>query len=392
MLIFYSGHGTQGGKDGKDGAALTLLDGQLTREMLYDEVLRLCTRATSICSSTLATPRRCCARATARPDRDTHADETAQYLRSETMARFPHVGAVVASTAGAQAHEWDAYGAGIFTHELLSALRGAADVDGNGRIEYSEIAAFITAANRAIADPRARRRSSCARRRWIRARRSSIWPTCAASAFCAGRRRRWVPSRSRTRTAIASWTCAPPRSEGRTGSPRRRHALLADRARGIGHPSDAAGDPGPGDIALCPGRDPHARCHGYGAATRTVRDRVRPVLLPRLRRSFGRSARGGSARARRAGRYGHRCGGSAPPAPGRQGGGDRVGRAGLGAGILGAVAWQARSDFDGTTLEARAARDADRYRLAGTLAIAGLVAAAISGGLAGYLLARDSPQ
>jgi hypothetical protein len=64
----------------------------------------------------------------------------------------------------------------------------------------------------------------------------------------------------------------------------------------------------------------------------------------------------------------------------------------LGAGILGAVAWQARSDFDGTTLEARAARDADRYRLAGTLAIAGLVAAALSGGLAGYLLARDSPQ
>jgi hypothetical protein len=61
------------------------------------------------------------------------------------------------------------------------------------------------------------------------------------------------------------------------------------------------------------------------------------------------------------------------------------------AGVFGVVAWQARHDFDGTTLEGPAARDADRYRLAGAVSISALVAAALSAGLAGYLLA-DAPR
>jgi hypothetical protein len=44
----------------------------------------------------------------------------------------------------------------IFSHETLSGLRGAADVNGDRRIEYSELSAFLTAANRDIANPRAR--------------------------------------------------------------------------------------------------------------------------------------------------------------------------------------------------------------------------------------------
>ncbi len=62
------------------------------------------------------------------------------------------------------------------------------------------------------------------------------------------------------------------------------------------------------------------------------------------------------------------------------------------AGVLGAVAWQARRDFDGTTLEGPAVRDADRYRLTGTLAISALVAAALTGCLASYLSPRDAPR
>ena len=63
---------------------------------------------------------------------------------------------MVASTSTEQTHEWDAFRSGVFTHEVLSGLRGAADVDGNRRIEYSELAAFLAAANRNVVDPRAR--------------------------------------------------------------------------------------------------------------------------------------------------------------------------------------------------------------------------------------------
>jgi hypothetical protein len=44
----------------------------------------------------------------------------------------------------------------VFTHEVISGLRGAADVNGDGVIEYSELAAFLAAANHGVADSRAR--------------------------------------------------------------------------------------------------------------------------------------------------------------------------------------------------------------------------------------------
>jgi hypothetical protein len=154
VLIFYSGHGTRGA-DGQ--GALSLLDGELTRDMLYDEVLApLHARFVHLFIDA------CNAEAVVRP-RDLQAQVVdpppaglRDYLHGATLARFPNVGAVMASTGGAQSHEWDLYQSGIFTHEILSALRGAADVDGNRRIEYSELAAFLAAANRDVADVRAR--------------------------------------------------------------------------------------------------------------------------------------------------------------------------------------------------------------------------------------------
>jgi hypothetical protein len=156
VFIFYSGHGATT-PDG--GAALSLLDGALTRDGLYDEVLApLKARFVHLFIDA------CNAEAVVRP-RDLQAQvvdpspaDLGDYLRTETLARFPNVGAVMASTTGAQAHEWDVYQSGIFTHEVLSALRGGADVDGNHRVEYSELAAFLAAANRDVADPRARPR------------------------------------------------------------------------------------------------------------------------------------------------------------------------------------------------------------------------------------------
>jgi hypothetical protein len=43
----------------------------------------------------------------------------------------------------------------VFTHEIVSALLGAADVNADMRIEYSEVQAFVASANRKVTDPRA---------------------------------------------------------------------------------------------------------------------------------------------------------------------------------------------------------------------------------------------
>jgi uncharacterized caspase-like protein len=154
VLVFYSGHGRRR-EDGP--ASLTLLDGELTQKVLYEHILgALQARYVHLLVDA------CHAEAVVHP-RDAQAAvvdaapaDVASYLSEKTLARFPHVGAIVASTSSAQAHEWDVYQRGVFTHEVLSGLRGAADVDGNGQIEYSELAAFLAAANRSVRDPRAR--------------------------------------------------------------------------------------------------------------------------------------------------------------------------------------------------------------------------------------------
>ena len=78
------------------------------------------------------------------------------YLAAEDIARYPNTGFVLSSARDLETHEWAAYEAGVFSHELISALVGAADVDCDGRVGYPEARAFLTAANRDVKDPRAR--------------------------------------------------------------------------------------------------------------------------------------------------------------------------------------------------------------------------------------------
>jgi hypothetical protein len=153
VYLYYSGHGTD--SDGHE-PALALVDGDLTRAVLYTELLAALP-ATRIHLFVDA----CHAEAVVRP-RDAKAEvkpltneDRVRYSLSQTLARFANVGAIVGSTSGAQAHEWELYQGGVFTHELLSGLRGGADVNDDGRVEYSELAAFLSAANRDVRDPRA---------------------------------------------------------------------------------------------------------------------------------------------------------------------------------------------------------------------------------------------
>ena len=78
------------------------------------------------------------------------------YLAAEDIGRYPNTGFVLSSARDLETHEWAAYEAGVFSHELISALIGAADVDRDGRVGYPEVRAFLTAANRDVKDPRAR--------------------------------------------------------------------------------------------------------------------------------------------------------------------------------------------------------------------------------------------
>jgi hypothetical protein len=153
LVFFYSGHGVHG----ESGTALSLLDGGLTRQWLYERLLaRVPARLVHLVIDA------CHAAAVVRP-RDANASlealgesERQAYVDDMTLARFPQVGAVLASSAGTQSFEWDAYRAGVFAHQFLSGLRGGADVNDDGRVEYSEMAAFLSAANLRVSDPRAR--------------------------------------------------------------------------------------------------------------------------------------------------------------------------------------------------------------------------------------------
>jgi hypothetical protein len=72
------------------------------------------------------------------------------YFISGAAARFRNTGFLLASSAEAPTHEWEEFQAGIFSHEVRSGLLGSADLDGDGRISYEEIAAFVHVANRPI--------------------------------------------------------------------------------------------------------------------------------------------------------------------------------------------------------------------------------------------------
>jgi len=154
VWLFFSGHGSA---SYRGEPALALFGGAMSRDYLYQHVLA---RLSATYVHLLVDA--CHAESIVRP-RDSQAEvvsvtpeEANALLVGSTLASFPNVGAILVSSHDAQAHEWDAIGHGVFTHELLSALRGAADVNGDRVVEYSEISAFMSAANRGIGDARAR--------------------------------------------------------------------------------------------------------------------------------------------------------------------------------------------------------------------------------------------
>lgn len=160
VYFAYSGHGSLG--LGPNGAAhLALLDGELSQEVLHREILQRFGAAevhviVDACHAGAVVGAR--GEGYFAQELDTQVVEVAPAAPPATLSfaeKFPTVGLLVAASSEQEAHEWSQFEGGVFTHELLSALAGAADVNADRRLEYSEVQAFIASANRAIHDPRA---------------------------------------------------------------------------------------------------------------------------------------------------------------------------------------------------------------------------------------------
>lgn len=159
FYFIFSGHGAQ---DKEGGSFLALEGASLTQDILYDEILA---RLPSTYSHVIVDA--CHAGGVVGIRGGFFADEvegrtktlsakeSQAILSTRRLARFPQVGVILASSLGQEAHEWSEVESGVFTHELLSGLLGPADVNRDEKIEYTEIQAFVAAANRNIKDPRA---------------------------------------------------------------------------------------------------------------------------------------------------------------------------------------------------------------------------------------------
>lgn len=160
VYLVFSGHGAI---DETGAPFLSLLDGPLTRDVLFDELLAALPAdhvhlIIDACHAAGVVGIRG-DRFAREIDGTTSAvteDEEERWAKERTLARFPHVGVLASSSAGESSHEWSVLEAGVFSHEVLSGLSGAADINEDKRIEYSEVQSFVASANRSVSDPRAK--------------------------------------------------------------------------------------------------------------------------------------------------------------------------------------------------------------------------------------------
>lgn len=159
FTFVYVGHGNVA-KDGE--GYVNLQDTRLRRQDLFREVVDRVPAGTvnliiDACKSFFLVSR---GPGDWRDDRSgrTYREEVKAFLSRATLEAHPGVGAILSTSGDEDVHEWSAFRSGVFSHQLRSALSGAADINGDGRVEYSEVGAFIAAANRRVVHQRARLR------------------------------------------------------------------------------------------------------------------------------------------------------------------------------------------------------------------------------------------
>lgn len=156
-VVFYfvfSGHGDVG-EDGE--GYVHFLDAPFSRRDLFEQVVAASPATVNhliidACNAYFMVAAR---GAQARPAGD-YSSLIRELVGKQQLAAYPNTGVILSTSSAAEVHEWGRIEAGIFSHELRSALAGAADANGDGQIDYGEVAAFIAAANGALPDPKTR--------------------------------------------------------------------------------------------------------------------------------------------------------------------------------------------------------------------------------------------
>jgi hypothetical protein len=148
LYLAYAGHGQV--RDGIE--SLTLEDGPLTgSELLREVVARVGADQSHLLIDACNAHLLAFARGPGGQPRELHG-----FVELAAASQSGRVGYLLASSASGESHEWAGFQAGVFSHEVRSGLYGAADADGDGRVSYAEIAAFVTRANQVIANDRYR--------------------------------------------------------------------------------------------------------------------------------------------------------------------------------------------------------------------------------------------
>src|SRR5687768_801094 len=154
LYFVYSGHGYV---DDRGEGHLGLHGATLSRSELYDQIL---SRSPARVNHVIVDA--CDAYFFVQSRGDPRIEQLLQqraqdYLDRQSLARYPNTGAILSTASAAESHEWSEIRAGVFSHEVRSALLGAADADEDARISYQELEAFVLAANAGVAHVAAER-------------------------------------------------------------------------------------------------------------------------------------------------------------------------------------------------------------------------------------------
>lgn len=153
FFFVYVGHGSV---DAEGMGSMHLVDRTLTRSDLFTRVIGPSPATVNhlvvdACHAYLMVAKRGGEDLEARIDR-----ALSGFLAREDLASYPNTGVLLSTSSSKEVHEWSRYEAGIFSHEVRSALAGAADVNRDGRVTYREVEAFVAAANAEVKVPSAR--------------------------------------------------------------------------------------------------------------------------------------------------------------------------------------------------------------------------------------------
>lgn len=148
LLIFYSGHGDVDRGEG----FVVLEDRRLTRTMLY----ALLARSPAAHNHVFIDACKSYFLAFDRGPGGRREPYAGAFAADAVPAQLANTGFVLSTSSGRDSHEWERLQAGILSYEVRAALRGAADTDGDGRVTYAELGAFLTNANQEISNARYR--------------------------------------------------------------------------------------------------------------------------------------------------------------------------------------------------------------------------------------------